>query len=230
MNKRIKSYNHDVEATENELTNAVDGTRRSALLGLASGATALSVWHKPVINAVVTPAHAQTTEMEEEMEEDALGIDPGTTFIFLSDDLLQNGDLPAKTEPNLLDMFINTAHAGIVENSEGPIRVIRDIDFKVTYGGDGNFDIEILFDGGSLKYSENITLGEVTEIEAAELESCFEDFKWPMTSVEITAASTAAVELTLRQSDGNDPYTLLPGDATLELDCFVNNSNGFDEV
>ena len=225
MNKRIKSFNHHVEATENELTNVVDGTRRSALLGLASGATALSVWHKPVINAVVTPAHAQTTEVEGEMEEDVLGIDPGSTFIFLPEDIIQNGEMPAKNEPNLLDMFINTAHAGVMQDSERPIRLVEDTEFKVTYGGDGNFDIEILFQNGFLKYSENITLGEVTEIEAGDLESCFEDFKWPITSVEITAASTAAVELNLRVNDGLSQYTLLPGDAILELDCFVDNSN-----
>lgn len=35
--------------------------RRRLLLGLGTS-TALSVWHKPVINSVIMPAHAQTSE------------------------------------------------------------------------------------------------------------------------------------------------------------------------
>ena len=37
-----------------------DKNRRKLLLGLGAGG-AIAAWHKPVINAVVTPAHAQTS-------------------------------------------------------------------------------------------------------------------------------------------------------------------------
>ncbi|RBP53494.1 hypothetical protein [Arenicella xantha] len=42
-------------------------SRRKVLLGLGTGA-AVVVWHKPVINSVVMPAHAQTSVVEPHVE------------------------------------------------------------------------------------------------------------------------------------------------------------------
>lgn len=52
---------HDVVAIE---PSEPARQRRGLILGL-TGSAALALWHKPVVNAVLTPAHAQTSEMPE---------------------------------------------------------------------------------------------------------------------------------------------------------------------
>ena len=42
--------------------NKVDLKRRVAILGAAGSATALSAWKTPIIKAVLTPAHAKTSD------------------------------------------------------------------------------------------------------------------------------------------------------------------------
>ena len=44
---------------ENKKPENVNNNRRRAVLGAVGGASALAVWHKPVITSVVLPAHAQ---------------------------------------------------------------------------------------------------------------------------------------------------------------------------
>lgn len=45
---------------KNEKTKAAMNRRRKLLMGIGS-VSALGAWHKPVINSIITPAHAQTS-------------------------------------------------------------------------------------------------------------------------------------------------------------------------
>ena len=73
----------------------VDKNRRRTLLGVAGGAAALGVWHKPVINAVTLPAHAQMSGP--------------TTLSFFSSNVVVN----PITMQSPLDWLVSPAVAGI---------------------------------------------------------------------------------------------------------------------
>ena len=59
MNDNSESKKQVVEI-DNDQGSKPDLRRRNALLGAATGAS-LIAWHKPIITAVVLPAHAQTS-------------------------------------------------------------------------------------------------------------------------------------------------------------------------
>lgn len=60
-------------------------TRRNTLTALSS-AGALAVWHKPIVTAVITPAHAQTSISSSIMVESLDADNPFSRYILIVDD------------------------------------------------------------------------------------------------------------------------------------------------
>ena len=109
-------------------------TRRDAVKNilagstLAAGAATSSVWVKPVVDAVVTPAHAQTS----------------TVFVVSGNAVVTVDKAGFAQSRNVLDMFMDSAHAGpAVSNFEGAC---------VTMSGDtvaGTLTVDFVFFSGS---------------------------------------------------------------------------------
>ncbi|MEE9447667.1 MAG: hypothetical protein V3V09_06880 [Arenicellales bacterium] len=55
----------NMDKTPQETTKTISSGRRKALLGALTSATVATVWHKPIVNAVMLPSHAQTTQVED---------------------------------------------------------------------------------------------------------------------------------------------------------------------
>ncbi|MEM7358854.1 MAG: hypothetical protein AAF431_07150 [Pseudomonadota bacterium] len=90
-------------------SNNVNLSRRKALLGTATGAAAVAAWHKPLVNAVVLPAHAQMTTMNNlQFFGTNVGASPTT----------KNGSSP-------LDLIITPAVAGMMVEQTYTIEVIQ---------------------------------------------------------------------------------------------------------
>jgi len=70
---------------------------------LAAGAATSSVWVKPVVDAVVTPAHAQTS----------------TVFVVSGNAVVTVTKAGFAQSRSVLDMFIDSAHATALPNFEG---------------------------------------------------------------------------------------------------------------
>jgi hypothetical protein len=88
----------------------IDKSKRKALLGVA-GASALAVWHKPVMKSVLLPAHAQTTD-----DTPPPVLPPSSFFSGSAQVIVQNQTTPWTP----LDIFVGPANA---QPSEGPIEV-----------------------------------------------------------------------------------------------------------
>lgn len=211
----------------------VNQNRRRVLLGTAAGAAVVGAWHKPMINAVVLPAHAgMSEEVVVVVMEDPLGIDLDTIFIDLNrDDDRLLGEINRGFNP--LDLFIDSAHAGIgVPGSQS--------DLKVTYLGDGMFDYEHVNRSGREKRSGVVELGAIVEVDLEE-GGCSNNTP-QQHSVEVLTADADGVTLRITgepqdnngnsngERNGNEQgdvtYFLEPGDATLEIDGCLIHSNG----
>lgn len=108
----------------------VNHSRRTALFGALGGATLATVWQKPVINAVMLPAHAQTS--------------PETiVFFVLQDNTNSVTQSPNRFSP--LDMFIEPAQAG--QNGEF---FNLNVDAKAVSMGDGQWQVDVRNNQGSL--------------------------------------------------------------------------------
>ncbi|GEM_PF-1910452 len=108
-------------------------TRRDAVKNilagstLAAGAATSSVWVKPVVDAVVTPAHAQTS----------------TVFVVSGNAVVTVTKAGFAQSRSVLDMFIDSAHATALPNFEGAC---------VTMSGDtvtGTLTVDFVFFSGS---------------------------------------------------------------------------------
>ena len=102
MNEENNNYEGENSASEHKLSNEPQNSpRRKALQNIAVGGVVASIWHKPIINSVALPAHAQTSA---DTDTDA-GSDSDTDA------------------PVLKDYFATTAEA--VEVSSGANRVLE---------------------------------------------------------------------------------------------------------
>lgn len=92
----------------------LDKSKRKALLGVA-GVSVFAAWHKPVINSVLLPAHAQTTT---DTTDDTPPPPPAPMNFFAGSAqiVVQAGDAPWTP----LDMFVGPAHAVA---AVGPVEV-----------------------------------------------------------------------------------------------------------
>jgi len=116
-------------------------TRRNLLLGGAAGA-ALGAWHKPIVNSIVTPAHAQTTN-------DLPQLGPGP--FFSAPQITQNSE----QNRSLLDVIIPHAYAG-----EKPRRNnLSNLAAKVTPVGPDQYEVEIRNGRNTLARIGTLTVG-----------------------------------------------------------------------
>ena len=107
MKKTENQSNRDV-TTETTLQNGpVDQKRRIAVLGAVGGASTLAVWHKPIVDAVLLPAHAQMSE----------------TVMFFTSELSQ----PMTSNTSPLDFVISSANAGdeVATQSQYEVELIQ---------------------------------------------------------------------------------------------------------
>ena len=139
------------KVTNNE-TGQIDLNKRATVLGAAGGLTALSAWHTPIINSVLTPAHAQTSQVISMRQ-------------FFGANLTPMAATGKTLSP--FDLIVPVAHAQSEEMDSYTISVEEDgddfmIDLLISSSEPG-FDVaEILYNGvingssgGSLAVSDN---------------------------------------------------------------------------
>ena len=132
MSETPKNSQEEVSA----VTSSEDVTnkkRRKVLKtgGVVSGAIAAAHWHKPVLDSVVTPAHAQTTTGMD--DDDNMGDDMPMPTTLLgatsgsSSDLAFNNQIETKTgiASKVVDSLIPEAHAAPVPVSSDPDEIWR---------------------------------------------------------------------------------------------------------
>lgn len=145
-------------------TDKINLKRRVAILGAAGSATALSVWKTPIINAVITPAHAQTS-------------DPTPNRVFFGANVVPGGIASVNLSP--LDFIIPVANAGtdvqirqytvsIEENGDDlmvdlfEVLQVRGFDqAEILYSG-----VLSTISGGSLGVADNPCMLEASSIDA----------------------------------------------------------------
>jgi len=212
----MKEIDKSVDSTATETqVEEVNANRRRAIVGAATGAAVAGVWHKPIVNAVVSPAHAQMSESEDEF-----GIEEGTTFISLdNDEELQSSSF------NPLDLLIDPAYAG--DGDPG-----GDGDVKVTYLGDGEFDYEHVNRNENVKRTGVVAVGAVQAVDV--IEDCRRRSSGEPGAHNVEVLSADASGVTLRitatsggsgSAPGNTVYFLEPGDALIETRCLDMNGS-----
>jgi len=104
MKKDIKNNQLDDQLISASSVNksAVNKSRRHAVTA-AGVAAASAAWHKPIINSVMLPAHAQTSDAMSSSD-----LSDGDTFV-LNPGVTSNGNTE---NSNLLDLLVSEAHAG----------------------------------------------------------------------------------------------------------------------
>lgn len=114
-----------------------DKSRRKAIIGTITGVTAATVWAKPIVDTVILPAHAATTDDTDSGSEGDL-----ITSYYSAGGGGQNGAVDSNFSP--LDIIVPPAHAGKGGGvtSFGPA--------KATSLGGGNWRVDIRNNANSL--------------------------------------------------------------------------------
>ncbi|WP_113953060.1 hypothetical protein [Arenicella xantha] len=86
---------------------AIDKTKRTVLIGAAVG-TATAIWHKPVVDAVLLPAHAQTS------------VEAAAPFVFFSAAAAVS---PVAKAGSVLDFLVESAYANVPATYEYAVMV-----------------------------------------------------------------------------------------------------------
>lgn len=161
----------------------VNLARRKALLGTAGGAAAVAAWHKPIINAVVLPTHAQMTTMNLQFFGATVGASPTTK----------------KSSP--LDLLISPAVAGLMMEQTYTIEAIQ-TDMAGESFNIGVFE-EIDYDGmegidtAQVVYRGNVNVGETKTLPATEnpCEIKLKDFNVEIAEVNIMPGGMSNIVL-----------------------------------
>ncbi len=118
----------------NEIENIESKSRRKIVTGTAGTAAVLSIWSKPVINAVVTPAHAQTTVVTDSSDDSGAGSDQDFFATGASATQISIGN-DGGSSTTLLNMFIPKAYAvAVISNNES----VANLSFEAEAISDGN--------------------------------------------------------------------------------------------
>lgn len=105
----------------------IDAGRRKTMIGAAVTGAALGAWHKPVIEAVILPAHAQTSTIESDF------------FATVA-----SASVVTSTTKVLLDVLVPPAHAILATNEE-PVNELTFEAEAINQGG-GVFNMRIAAD------------------------------------------------------------------------------------
>lgn len=146
-------------------------SRRRALLGAAGISAAAAAWHKPIVNAVLLPAHAQTSDV-------AAVTTAAPTVAFFAASLT-----PVITKNSSpLDMLIAPAMAGVAPrrqftvaaqqtDTEGQVFDVQLLQ-EFEFGGEQGIDTaDVLFEGSlTLGSSSNLPPRTACEVEIKSLE------------------------------------------------------------
>jgi hypothetical protein len=122
--------------SKTELTTA-NTTRRKALTGIVLSGAVASTWHKPLISAVILPAHAQTSNVSQDFF--ATTADANETN--------QNANI-------LLEAFVPSAYA-LAPNYEEPLNELK---FEAEAIDQGNATYEIKIAAEKVSTTEKTTL------------------------------------------------------------------------
>jgi len=147
----------------NEEQKLLSKNRRKVITAGATGVVAGAVWHKPVINSVITPAHAQTTTGgSDDSGSSDTDIPVGTTYFLEGGD----GDL-LRGSFNPLNLLIDEAYAGNDQpGSDGWI--------LMEYLGGDEFSYEHLNENTVVRRRGTVALDDVGVMEI--VEDCREEF------------------------------------------------------
>ena len=192
----------------------VNNGRRKALVAGVAGAAAGAAWHKPMINSVVTPAHAQTTTGmdDDDSSGDDMMLADGDTFVL--DPPLTSNNSPF----NPLSLIINNANAGDIGTPA------RESLMKLTYvAATESFDYEqVNRNGNQKRVASGLTEG--VEVTTTVIESCRD--RDTTHYVTIADIAEAGITLLLRAVDndnsdnfGDNTFFLEPGDYPVETEC-----------
>ena len=188
------------EFTEQRKSNSVNLRRRATVMGAAAGASAAAVWHKPLIESIVLPAHAQTS----------------TVITFFASAATT---MPITKNDSLLEAIIPSAYAGDIPSmSEYTVTIVQQgagIDsyeigvFERLLEGDSNVG-EILY-GGTASQASGGTLG-ITD-NPCELEQG---------SINVEFGSISADSITLNFTNRNQTLMIPSGTGSLPTPMCVD--------
>jgi len=130
---KLFSKNSGIELSSNDNSKQKIAAKRRAALGLMGGGV-VAIWQKPLINAVVLPAHAQTSVT-------ATYFQPLEPYTFSSPALSSSNKKADRSSKTLLDWLIPSAHAQVTFGPEAGLFIS-----SVTTGtGIGeNFEVSLL--------------------------------------------------------------------------------------
>lgn len=117
----IKQHKKELETVSNTPNNK---GRRKALSGMIVGGAAVTLWHKPVVNSVMLPAHAQTSATQ-----DFYATVANATAVTVN----------AKT---MLDVLIPSAHALVGPSNELPLADLK-FEAEAIDQGSGMYKLKI---------------------------------------------------------------------------------------
>ncbi|MEM7361065.1 MAG: hypothetical protein AAF431_18380 [Pseudomonadota bacterium] len=118
------------EQTNKQLDqDTIDVKRRKTMIGAVATGAALGAWHKPVIEAVILPAHAQTSALA---DADFFATVASATEV-------------TNTTNVILDALVSPAHAIIAPSNEEPISELTFEAEAISQGG-GVFSVRIAAD------------------------------------------------------------------------------------
>lgn len=113
--------------------NKYSENRRSSLKRMVLGGAAIGVWHRPIVNSIVTPAHAQTSFIATSITASSLDADnPFSRFLLIVD---QSDAVIANCGASGGTASVDNLSAGtyrIVADSAGPQTQIIDISTGAT--------------------------------------------------------------------------------------------------
>lgn len=122
--------------TNKKVTAVIDESKRKVLIGAATGAALVGAWQKPVVDAVISPAHAMMSVASDGDPTD--GEEEQLTYFFEGDDLNGNGQDTSRRSDSLLDLLIKPAYAGA---EQGPFNWPAPA--KAMPMGDGEWRVEV---------------------------------------------------------------------------------------
>ena len=136
-NEQAQCQAVDQQTPSKDLTEQPNTKRRMALLGGIGTAAAAAVWHKPLINSVLLPVHAQMSVADPVVVDDPAPVeDPvADALVFFAAAAAIN---PIVQNNSILDVLFPVAHAGdVMEESSYQVSV------EQTAGGEDNYIISV---------------------------------------------------------------------------------------
>jgi len=189
-------------------------TRRKALLSIAAGATT-SIWHKPIINSVFLPAHAQASTVTTPPTPTPPTVTAGPFFgTGLSGPTITLAPkvLPKSFSP--IDLLIPQAHAGVIASSNDQTEVqalptgtanVFTVTIQTSAFAEFNFEEEpsndfknIQTPGTSVvaRFTDNLTVGGGAINITGQMGSFCDDFLLPPTlSVTLLSANESDMQM-----------------------------------